>query len=212
MITEKKKKTDVQCRLLVLVSQGRQPTSTSLTSPAPCPPQGELAVQHLLKVVRSEASGTRGATQRRGPYAAGRHSFLAGNVPRDRRGRIAHKPGPLSVEEAISDPEDDALTPRLGLSAGTTAVGSGHGGRELLESLRSPEPIETEARQSVGGWGLGAWVEGVSAREKDDDDDDEQTDTEMVLVGVLSPLDRGLHSLIINRQRRDMTGIKESER
>jgi hypothetical protein len=139
--------------------------------------------------VRSEASGTRGAAQRRGPYAAGRHSFLAGNVPRDRRGRIAHKPGPLSLDEAgSSDLEDDALTPRLGLSCGsvgTTAVGSGPGGgRELLESLRSPEPIETEARQSVGGWGLGAWVEGVSAREKDDDDDDEQTDTEMVLVGV----------------------------
>jgi len=47
-----------------------------------------------------------------------------------------------------------------------------------LESLRSPEPVD--ARQSGGGWGLGAWVEGVSARERDDDDDDEQTDTEML--------------------------------
>lgn len=55
----------------------------------------------------------------------------------------------------------------------------------MLESLRSPEPVE--ARQSVGGWGLGAWVEGVSAREKDDDDDDEPTDTE-VLVGAPSSL------------------------
>ena len=172
-------------RLLVLVSQGRQPTATSLTAPAPAPSQGELAVQHLLKVVRSETSGTRGAAQRRGPYAAGRHTFLSGNVPRDRRGRIAHKPGPLSLDETGSDLEDDALTPRLGLScasAGTTTVGSAAGGRELLESLRSPEP--PEARQSVGGWGLGAWVEGVSAREKDDDDDDEQTDTELVQVGA----------------------------
>jgi hypothetical protein len=65
----------------------------------------------------------------------------------------------------------------------------GVGGRELLESLRSPEPVE--ARQSVGGWGLGAWVEGVSVREKDDDDDDEQTDTE-VLVGALSVLCTGV--------------------
>ncbi|KAH9170146.1 HbrB-domain-containing protein [Lactarius sanguifluus] len=137
--------------------------------------QGELAVQHLLKVVRSDASGTRAAAQRRGPYAAGTHSFLSGNVPRDRRGRIAHKPGPLSLDEPGSDFEDDALTPRLGLSAGTAAAGSA--GRELLESLRSPDH-PPEARQSVGGWGLGAWVEGVSAREKDDDDDDEQTDTE----------------------------------
>lgn len=174
-------------RLLVLVSQGRQPTATSLTAPAPSPSQGELAIQHLLKVVRSDACGTRGGSrQRRGPYAARTLSFISGNVPRDRRGRIAHKPDPLSLDEAGSDLEDDALTPRLGLSAGTTAVGShgvGCGGRQLLESLRSPEPVE--ARQSVGGWGLGAWVEGVSAREKDDDDDDEPTDTE-VLVGAPS--------------------------
>ncbi|KAI9442757.1 HbrB-domain-containing protein [Lactarius indigo] len=168
----------LQQMLLVLVSQGRQPTAASLTAPAPAPSQGELAVQHLLKVVRSDASGTRAAAQRRGPYAAGTHSFLSGNVPRDRRGRIAHKPGPLSLDEPGSDFEDDALTPRLGLcgvSAGSTAGGSA--GRELLESLRSPDH-PPEARQSVGGWGLGAWVEGVSAREKDDDDDDEQTDTE----------------------------------
>ncbi|KAH9060361.1 HbrB-domain-containing protein [Lactarius deliciosus] len=151
----------LQQMLLVLVSQGRQPTAASLTAPAPAPSQGELAVQHLLKVVRSDASGTRAAAQRRGPYAAGTHSFLSGNVPRDRRGRIAHKPGPLT--------------------AGTTAAGSA--GRELLESLRSPDH-PPEARQSVGGWGLGAWVEGVSAREKDDDDDDEQTDTEQAQVGA----------------------------
>jgi len=135
--------------------------------------------------VRSDASGTGAAAQRRGPYAAGTHSFLSGNVPRDRRGRIAHKPGPLSLDETGSDFEDDALTPRLGLSGasvGSTAVGGGGGGRELLESLRSPD--QPEARQSVGGWGLGAWVEGVSAREKDDDDDDEQTDTELAQVGA----------------------------
>jgi hypothetical protein len=198
-------------RLLVLVSQGRQPTATSFTAPAPSPSQGELAIQHLLKVVRSDACGTRGSAQRRGTYAIRTLSFISGNVPRDRRGRIAHKPGPLSLDEAGSDLEDDALTPRLGLSAGTTAVGGESvGGRELLESLRSPEPVE--ARQSVGGWGLGAWVEGVSVREKDDDDDDEQTDTE-VLVGALRVvvLARALMDSYNYRQQRDMRGIRESE-
>lgn len=179
----------LQQMLLVLVSQGRQPTATSFTAPAPSPSQGELAIQHLLKVVRSDACGTRGSAQRRGTYAIRTLSFISGNVPRDRRGRIAHKPGPLSLDEAGSDLEDDALTPRLGLSAGTTAVGGESvGGRELLESLRSPEPVE--ARQSVGGWGLGAWVEGVSVREKDDDDDDEQTDTE-VLTATRHERDQG---------------------
>ncbi|KAI9453150.1 HbrB-like-domain-containing protein [Lactarius psammicola] len=184
----------LQQMLLVLVSQGRQPTSVSLTAPAPSPSQGELAVQHLLKVVRSDASSTRAAAQRRGPYAAGTHSFLSGNSPRDRRGRIAHKhkPGPLSLDETGSDFEDDALTPRLGLSgasAGSTAIGNGGGGRELLESLRSPD--QPDARQSVGGWGLGAWVEGVSAREKDDDDDDEQTDTEQAQATARHDRDQG---------------------
>ena len=127
-------------------------------------------------------SGTRISAQRRGTYATRTLSFISGNLPRDRRGRIAHKPGPLNLDELGSDIDDDTLTPRLGLSAGTAAAGSASLGRELLESLRSPEP--PEARQSVGGWGLGAWVEGVSAREKDDDDDDEQTDTELVQVGT----------------------------
>lgn len=134
--------------------------------------------------MRSDVSGTRVAAHRRGTYATRTLSFISGNIPRDRRGRIAQKPGPLNLDEPGSDFEDDALTPRLGLSAAasTTVGGSGaNGGRELLESLRSPEP--PEARKSVGGWGLGAWVEGVSAREKDDDDDDEQTDTEQVQVG-----------------------------
>jgi hypothetical protein len=53
--------------------------------------------------------------------------------------------------------------------------------RELLDSLRSPEP--REAGQSVGGWGLGTWDEGISMREKDDDDEDEQMDLEQVQAG-----------------------------
>ena len=165
-------------RLLVLVSQGRQPIAVSLTIPTPTPSQGEAAVQHLLNVVRSSGSGTR-LSGPRGAYAPRTLSFLSGNVPRDRRGRIAHRPGPLSLDEPCSDLEDDVVTPRLGLGPNAGA-GAREREREFLESLRSPDPPET--RQGVGGWGLGGWDEGISAREKDDDDDDEQTDLEQAQV------------------------------
>jgi len=169
----------VLCRLLVLVSQGRQPTATSLTTPAPAPSQGELAVQHLLNAVRSGASGTRLSGQR-GAHAPRTLSFLSGNVPRDRRGRIAHRPGPLSLDETSSDLEDDVVTPRLGLGP-NVEIGTRERERELLDSLRSPD--QPEARHSVGGWGLGTWDEGISTREKDDDDEDEQMDLEQTQVG-----------------------------
>lgn len=169
-------------RLLVLVSQGRQPTAASLTTPAPAPSQSELAVQHLLNVVRSGASGVR-LSGPRGTYAPRTLSFLSSNVPRDRRGRIAHRPGSLSLDETGSDLEDDIVTPRLGLGP-NVGVGARVRERELLESLRSPDPPET--RQSVGGWGLGAWDEGINAREKDDDDEDEQMELEQAQVGPRS--------------------------
>jgi hypothetical protein len=128
--------------------------------------------------VRSGASGTRVSGQR-GAYAPRTLSFLSGSVPRDRRGRIGHRPGPLSLDEPSSDLEDDIVTPRLGL--GPNAEMGARRERELLDSLRSPEP--PEARQSVGGWGLGTWDEGISMREKDDDDEDEQMDLEQAQVG-----------------------------
>ncbi|KAH9170347.1 hypothetical protein EDB89DRAFT_2230673 [Lactarius sanguifluus] len=52
---------------MLLISQGRQPTTASLTTPAAAPSQGELAVQPLLEVVRPDASDTRAAAQRRAP-------------------------------------------------------------------------------------------------------------------------------------------------
>ena len=170
------------CRLLVLVSQGRQPTAASLTTPAPAPSQGELAVQHLLNVVRSGAPNTRLSGQRGAyaPRAPRTLSFLSGNVPRDRRGRIAHRPGPLSLDGTSSDLEDDVVTPRLGLGP-NAEIGARERERELLDSLRSPD--QPEARESVGGWGLGTWDEGISTREKDDDDDDEQMELEQTQVG-----------------------------
>jgi len=176
----------LQQMLLVLVSQGRQPTAASLATPTPTPSQGELAVQHLLKVVRSGASGAR-LSGPRGAYATRTLSFLSGNVPRDRRGRIAHRPGPLSLDETGSDLEDDNVTPRLGLGH-NAEVCARERERELLESLRSPDP--PEARQS-GGWGLGAWDESISAREKDDDDEDEQMDLEQAQAATRVDRDQG---------------------
>lgn len=151
----------------------------SLTTPAPAPSQGEVAVQHLLNVVRSGVSGTR-ISGKRGAYAPRTLSFLSGNVPRDRRGRIAHRPDPLSLDETGSDLEDDIVTPRLGLGP-HLEIGTRERERELLDSLRSPEPVE--ARQSVGGWGLGSWDEGISTREKDEDDEDEQMELEQAQGG-----------------------------
>jgi hypothetical protein len=60
-------------------------------------------------------------------------------------------------------------------------IGTRERERELLDSLRSPEPVE--ARQSVGGWGLGSWDEGISTREKDEDDEDEQMELEQAQGG-----------------------------
>ena len=136
-------------------------------------------MQHLLNVVRSGTSSTRISGQR-SAYAPRTLSFLSGNVPRDRRGRIAHRPDPLSLDETGSDLEDDIVTPRLGLGP-HVEIGTRERERELLDSLRSPEPVE--ARQSVGGWGLGSWDEGTSTREKDDDDEDEQMELEQAQGG-----------------------------
>ncbi|KAH9041106.1 hypothetical protein EDB84DRAFT_1645356 [Lactarius hengduanensis] len=94
------------------LSLTRPVTHRRLTALASAPSQGELATQHLLKVVQSDASGTCTAAQRRGPYTTGTHSSHSGNVLHDRHGRITHKPGPLSLDEPGSDFEDDALTPR----------------------------------------------------------------------------------------------------
>jgi hypothetical protein len=71
-------------------------------------------VQHLLIAVRSNTASTR-LLRQHGTHAARALSFLSGNVPRDRRGRIAHRPGPLSLEEPGSDLEDDAIMPPLGV-------------------------------------------------------------------------------------------------
>ena len=131
--------------------------------------------------MRSGASNTRLSGQR-GAYAPRTLSFLSGNVPRDRRGRIAHRPGPLSLDGTNSDLEDDVVTPRLGLGL-NAGIGVRERERELLDSLRSPDPDPPEARGSVGGWGLGTWDECISTREKDDDDDDEHVELEQTQVG-----------------------------
>ncbi|ETW80467.1 hypothetical protein HETIRDRAFT_476087 [Heterobasidion irregulare TC 32-1] len=175
----------LQQMLLVLVSQGRrQMTSLSLTEPASQPPAGEAAVTHLLRLVRSTTSGTRIGSAHTNPHQARTLSFLSSNIPRDRRGRIAHRPNPLRAdvseededEDDIDEDEDGAETPRLGFASARER----YRGREFLEALRSPD--RPGVRQS-GGWGLGAFNE--DGKEKaDEDDEDEQPDWDNLQADV----------------------------
>ncbi|THH17875.1 hypothetical protein EW146_g3031 [Bondarzewia mesenterica] len=168
----------LQQMLLVLVSQGRrQITSLSLTEPASQPTPGEAAVTHLLRLVRSPASHLRFNIDLNDPRQASAHSFLAGNIPRDRRGRIAQRPGPLQMNVSEEDEEDGAETPRLGF---VDRDGDREREREFLEALKSPDP--PGVRQS-GGWGLGAFNE--DGKEKaDDEDEDEQPDWDHLQADV----------------------------
>ncbi|KAG6820869.1 hypothetical protein H0H93_010213 [Arthromyces matolae] len=170
----------LQQMLLVLTSQRRPRTlAFSLTAPAPNPTPGEQAIIDLLRVVRSprpEQDARSNALKNLSPMSpfARAPSFLSGGLPRDRRGRIAHKP----------KARGNLLPHLIGLNGDDDALGDENirGGfierekdREFLESLRSPD-IETTAaaatRASVGGWGLGEGREDLP-RTIDEDEDDE---------------------------------------
>jgi len=175
----------LQQMLLVLASQTRlRPTQLSLTEPAPQPTAGEVAVTQLLRTIRSPLSSLpTNATLR--PFSvasASSHkrtpSFLSGQVPRDRRGRIGQKPGWMRAEKILGpgddDPDDDngEETPR---NYGYFEQGR-EKEREFLESLRSPDPEGTIANAGLGGWGLGAGVEEQEQGKVEDDDEDEAMD------------------------------------
>ncbi|KAI0063525.1 HbrB-domain-containing protein [Artomyces pyxidatus] len=168
----------LQQMLLVLVSQGRSHhASVSLTTPSPLPTPGEAAVSHLLRVVRASTSGAR-LSGGRAPHRQARTlSFLSGNIPRDRRGRIAQRPGPLRMDLVVSDDEQDGgETPRIGFAPERERE------REFLESLRSPDP-PLDQRASVGGWGLGAWnEEGKDKGEEDEEEDPMDWDQAQAVV------------------------------
>ncbi|VDC03613.1 unnamed protein product [Peniophora sp. CBMAI 1063] len=156
----------LQQMLLVLVSQARRPpASVSLTAPAPQPLPGEAAAAHLLRLVRSPTSPSP-ALAKSNSRAARTLSFLSGNVPRDRRGRIGRRPQSLRLDStpsqsATEESEDDdeaagGETPRTGFAPAPT-----HAKRvrdlQMLESLRSPDAPDSATTQPAGkggGWGL----------------------------------------------------------
>jgi len=188
--------------LLVLAFQTREPSpppSFSLATPTP-PTQtgpGEKALADLIRALRLPHSHAQNDTSKattRDPSIMNRApSFLSGGLPRDRRGRIAHKRnlGGISVRAmgGAGDAEDegrrwdDDETPRNGFISRTTLDTERERELEILEGLRSPDPIihtpGVGARASVGGWGLGvagaAEDVGKATIEEDeyDGDDDE---------------------------------------
>ncbi|OBZ66068.1 Target of rapamycin complex 2 subunit bit61 [Grifola frondosa] len=154
----------LQQMLLVLVSQRSQrPTALSLTAP---PPQPTKQKPHpLLRALRAPLAQQIPEKHRPPTVPTGAPSFLSAGLPRDRRGRIAQKErvGTPSVVRRVrsegaegrplsngsAENEADLETPRV-----TFADPGRERDKELLESLRSPDPETT--RMSFGGWGLGA--------------------------------------------------------
>jgi hypothetical protein len=117
----------------------------SLTTPAPQPTAGEAAITDLLRVVRSPRTHSDARTQalKLGPLSplSRAPSFLSGGLPRDRRGRIAHKQKGKGVDNLVGldgvGDSDDALgdeTPRNGPSHMLEVERERE--REFLEALR----------------------------------------------------------------------------
>lgn len=161
----------LQQMLLVLLSQRTLPVLYSLTVSPPPPPPGEEAVQLLLRAIRTPLVQI-SPDNKHYFGATGAPSFLSAGVPRDRRGRIARKPDhALTIDLPPDEDPHGEDTPRLG-AAFTDQ------GRELLESLKSPDP-ESAHRASMGGWGLGLGGENKGC---EDDDRDEDPNLDQVQV------------------------------
>ncbi|RDB24719.1 Target of rapamycin complex 2 subunit bit61 [Hypsizygus marmoreus] len=193
----------LQQMLLVLTSQRRpRPVAFSLTTPAPAPTAGEAAVADLLRIVRSPRSQYDSRMQAKlgGPMSplSRAPSFLSGGLPRDRRGRIAHKTNgrgpPHLVGLGVPGEEDDRVgdeTPRNGQTSFVVDV-EREREREFLEALRSPELESNATRASVGGWGLGAGHEDVG-KATEEEEEDEPLDWDQAqavverMVGMTSP-------------------------
>ncbi|PSR72172.1 hypothetical protein PHLCEN_2v11964 [Hermanssonia centrifuga] len=177
----------LQHMLLVLVSQRSPPTEQSLTAPPPPPPPGEEAIQILLRTIRTPLVHTTLDNRSHHFGGTGAPSFLSARIPRDRRGRIAHKPDRSGgVYDFIrEDDVDGGETPKLGMSFGEPAREKE---REFLESLKSPGP--EGARASMGGWGLGV---GAEEKKVEEDDEEENLDWDQAqavverMVGMKNP-------------------------
>ena len=203
--------------MLVLAFQTREPSpppSFSLATPTP-PAQigpGEKALADLIRALRLPQSRTASEVSKAAlpmsSMMARAPGFLHGGLPRDRRGRIAHKRnlgmrgmgsvgGVGDVEDNGRWDEDGGETPRNGFVARTTLDMERERELEFLEGLRSPDPITSGvgvgARASVGGWGLGVAGggedTGKAAIEDDeyDVDDDEPSTWDDAKVCLLIP-------------------------
>ncbi|KAG6866606.1 hypothetical protein C0991_000716 [Blastosporella zonata] len=193
----------LQQMLLVLTSQRRpRALAFSLTSPAPTPTPGEQAITDLLRVVRAPSKPEPGPrTHSRGARAPA-PSFLSGALPRDRRGRIAHKQvgsistggsgrAPRLPASLILNPtggEDDVfggggeVTPRGG------SYGYGYGMErereiEVLEALRSPD-VDAGTGAGAGGWGLGEGGEDVPRSMEEEEDEVLEQEIKDYMVGM----------------------------
>ncbi|KAG7090820.1 hypothetical protein E1B28_009904 [Marasmius oreades] len=165
--------------LLVLSAQARsRPPAFSLTAPPPLPAPGETAVNDLLRIVRSPRSMRSHLKARGGQSLKSRDvsprapSFLSGGVPRDRRGRIAVKSNAQDTLHSTTrdqgDPSGDE-TPRT-IAAGNLLEMERERGREILDSLRSPDIETAAAYASSGGWGLGAGKVDSSKQTQEEDE------------------------------------------
>ncbi|KAJ3539267.1 hypothetical protein NMY22_g4814 [Coprinellus aureogranulatus] len=182
----------LQQMLLVLASQGRQrPVAFSLTAPAPQATAGEAAVTELLRIVRNPGLTKFDPRQQVFNATTRTPSFLSGGMPRDRRGRIAKKDN-SGVTTGLNNGhvEEDEFGDEI--SASYVEV-SREKERELLESLRSPEPEGT--RSSFAGVGVGTtpWVDvnvlgdGSHSQATLTDMDQAQADLEKYMANMNTP-------------------------
>lgn len=112
------------------------PATFSLTTPSPQPTPGEAAITDLLRLVRkprpqAELRCSKFKSSTRAP------NFASGGLPRDRRGRVAHKSKAIPDFIAVRS-DDDALgddTPRLGSASYILEI-EREKEREFLETLR----------------------------------------------------------------------------
>ncbi|KAJ8463330.1 hypothetical protein ONZ51_g10330 [Trametes cubensis] len=199
----------LQQMLLVLVSQRSQRlVSHSLTAPPPQPTAGEAALARLVRAMHAPlvslarrhsfasttttgTATTSTVTSRTRPHAhappplplpllqpagaGGRRrgappSFLSAGLPRDRRGRIAQKSDTYVYWDG-----GETDTPRVAF-----ADPGRERDKELLESLRSPDPDSANSRMSahMGGWALGSGRPGDEDGYEHDEDEDEEEDEE----------------------------------
>lgn len=158
----------LQQMLLVLSSHGQyQPSTFSLATPAPQYTSGEAAIAELLRIVRApmipQTIKGQTAPLTRNP------TFLAGALPRDRRGRVARKskrPVPIISNEDSEGFGDE--TPRNGPSS---VMADAEREQELLDALKSPDLESVNKRVGTAGWALRTETL-ENTRMVDDEDDD----------------------------------------